>query len=65
MLGSKEIVGGVRAEEGESFGVDLAGGEEEGWEGEGGVGEGDGAEMGGVDLVSDLTREIEEAGEGL
>ena len=45
--------------------MDLAGGEEEGWEGEGGVGEGDETEVRGVDLVSDLTREIEEAGKGL
>ena len=65
MLGSEQIVGGVRAEEWESLGVELTGGEEQGWESEGGVGEGDGAEVGGVDLVSDLAREIEEAGEGL
>ena len=65
MLGSKQVVSGIRAEERESFRVDLAGGEEDGWEGEGGVGEGDGAKVEGVDLVSDLTREIEEAGERL
>ena len=52
--------------------MDLAGGEEEGWDGEDAVGEGvdavgegDGAEVEGVDLVSDLARELEEAGEGL
>lgn len=45
--------------------MDLVAGEEEGWEGECGVGEGDGAEVGDVDLVSDLARESEEAGEGL
>ena len=45
--------------------MDLAGGEEERWEGEGGVGEGDGAEVRGIDLVSDLMRDIKKAGEGL
>ena len=38
MLGSEQVVSGIRAEEGESFGVNLAGGEEEGWKGESGVG---------------------------
>ena len=45
--------------------MDLAGGEEKRREVEGGVGEGDGAEVRGVDLVSDLTRDIKKAGEGL
>lgn len=63
MLGGVEVVGDVWAEEGEGFGVDLVGGEEEGWEGEGGVGEGDGAEVGGVDLVAEFEGEVEEAGE--
>lgn len=45
--------------------MELAGGEEEGRQGEGGVGQGDGAEVGGVDLVSDLAREMGEVRERL
>lgn len=45
--------------------MELAGGKEEGRESEGRVGQGDGVEVGGVDLVSDLAREMAEVGEGL
>ena len=65
MLGGEQVVGGVFLEEGEGFGVDLVGGEEEGRRGEGRVDEGEGAEVGGVDLVAEFGGESEEAGEGL
>lgn len=58
MLGGEGLVGGVWAEEARGFGVDLVGGEDEGWEGEG-------AEVGGVDSVAEFEGEGEEAGEEL